>query len=65
VDGVFVCDYALTPEQIAALYAVGSQSLGVSPKNPGDHIERIDATSVYAIFDSLEPQHQVDLKVAA
>lgn len=61
----FVTDYALSPEQIRSLYAKGGQDLGASPKNSGDHIELVDATSIYATFDTIEPQHQVDLAVAA
>lgn len=63
IDAVFICNYALTPDQIKALYAKGSQDLGVSPANPGQFIERIDATNVYAIFDELPSQHQVDVMV--
>jgi hypothetical protein len=64
MDGVFVCDYALTPATIAQLYAKGSQALSPSPKNVGDHVEGMDATNLYATFDSLESQHQIDLAVA-
>ena len=63
VDGAFVCGYALTAEQIAALYAKGSQALGPSPKSPGTHVELIDATNVYATFDTLETQNTIDLQV--
>ena len=65
IDGAFVTGTALTPEHVAVLYAKGAQDLGASPKNPGDHIERVDATDVYAIFDTLESQHTVDLAVVA
>jgi len=64
-DGAFVCGYALTAEQIYALYAKGSQALTPSPKNVGDHIEAMDSASLLAIFDSMESQHQIDLSVAA
>lgn len=64
VDGVFICDYALTSDQIRALYAKGSQILSKSPKNVGDHIEGMDANNLYAIFDILDSQHQIDLAVA-
>ena len=64
IDGVFICNYALTMEQIAALYAKGSQALTPSPKNVGDHVEGMDANNIYATFDSLESQHQVDMGVA-
>ena len=65
IDGVFVCDYALTAAQIAALYAKGSQALAPSPKSVGAHVEAMDAASLLATFDTLESQHQIDLKVAA
>jgi hypothetical protein len=64
IDGAFVCDYALTADQIHALYAKGSQALSPSPKNVGDHVEGMDAANLYATFDALESQHQIDLAVA-
>jgi hypothetical protein len=64
IDGAFVCGYALTFEQIAALYAKGSLALPLSPKNAGDHVEGFDATNVYATFDSLDSTAQIDLGVA-
>jgi hypothetical protein len=64
IDSVFVCDYVLTPDQIQALYAKGSQALSPSPKNAGSHVEGMDAANLYAIFDTLESQHQIDLAVA-
>lgn len=63
IDAPFVHSVALTPEEIAVLYAKGAQSLGQSPKNAGDHIERVDGTNVYYLFDSIEPQDQIDLRV--
>jgi hypothetical protein len=65
IDGVFICNYALTQEQIAMLYAKSSQTLTPSPKNPGDHIEGADANNLLAIFDTLDTNAQVDLKVAS
>src|SRR5207302_7581081 len=64
VDGAFVCGYALTQDQISTLYAKGSQALAPSPKNAGDHVEYMDATNVYATFDTLPTQHQLDLGVS-
>ena len=65
IDGVFVCDYALTPSQIVMLYAKSLIALSASPKNPGDHIEGADVNNLYAIFDALDSNAQVDLKVAS
>lgn len=65
IDGVFITDYVLTPEQIRLLYIKSSQDLGASPKNPGDHIEGFDATNIYATFDMLEAQQLIDLAVMA
>jgi hypothetical protein len=65
LDGAFVTGYPLTAADIATLYAKGSQGLGASPKNAGDHVERMDATAVYFIGDTLESQHQIDLGVAS
>jgi hypothetical protein len=64
-DGVFITSSVLTQEQIVKLYEKGTQAMGTSLVNPGDYVESIDTTSVYAIFDTIEPQHQVDLAVAA
>lgn len=61
VDSVFVTDYAMTAEELFKIYSKGSQSLGVSVKNAGDHIERIDATSAYVIADNIGPQNQIDI----
>ena len=63
IDGAFVCGYALTQDQIAKLYAKGSQALAPSVKNAGDHVEYADATNVYAVFDTLDSQHTIDLAV--
>jgi hypothetical protein len=63
LDGGFVYAGALTADEIAKLWAVGSLSLGVSPKETGAHVERIDATDVYLILDTLESSDLVDLKV--
>jgi hypothetical protein len=63
IDGAFVCGYALTRDQVSTLYAKGSQVLASSPKNAGDHVEYADATNVYAVFDTLDSQHQIDLAV--
>lgn len=65
VDAAFLCDYALTPDQIRSLYAKGSQDLGLSPKSAGENIEAWDNTNVYAVFDDLEPQHKINMGVTA
>ena len=64
IDGAFVCDYALTSEQIAKLYVKSLMTLASSPKNPGDHVEAMSANSLLATFDTLEMQHTIDLMVA-
>lgn len=61
----FVTSSVLTPAQILTLYVKGSLNLGLSPKAVADHVEKIDATNVYFIGDTLEPNWQVDLEVAA
>jgi hypothetical protein len=63
IDGVFICAGLLTQVDIGKLYAKGSLDLGPSPKNAGDHVERMDATSVYFIGDTLASQHTVDIGV--
>jgi hypothetical protein len=65
IDGAFVVAGGLYGYEILPLYAKGSQDLGVSPKNAGDHIERADASSLLFIGDTLESQHTVDVGVMA
>lgn len=64
---VVVAGYAMTPDQIAAIYAKASQDLGLSPYNAGDYVERLDATGLYVLAErgTLEDQDQVELEVAA
>lgn len=64
LDGIFVTNYILTVDQIIQLFAKGTQTLQLSPKNPGDHIEGMTSTDLLAIFDTLDSQNQVDLGVA-
>lgn len=64
VDGVFICDYALKVEDIVKIYAKGSQALALSPKNSGDHVEAMDANSLFTAFDALDSTAQIDLRVA-
>ena len=65
IDGAFVCDYALTFEQIAKLYSKSLMTLGSSPKSSGDHVEVMTANSLLATFDTIDSQNSVDLLVAA
>jgi hypothetical protein len=65
IDGAFVCGYAMTAADVARLYAKGGQDLGASSKNAGDHVERVDTSSLLVVFDTLETQHTVDVGVAA
>ena len=64
IDGAFVCNYALTAEQIWKLYAKSLITLASSPKNVGDHVEAMNANNLLATFDMLEMQHTIDLMVA-
>ena len=65
IDGAFLCNYALTGPQIAALYAKGSVVMAASSRDPGSHVEAMDASNVYATFDTLDSQHRIDLAVGA
>lgn len=64
-QGAFVDQTAYTPEQIIAVMNKSSKSLGTSPKSAGEHVERLDGTALYTLFDSLESNQQVDLRVAS
>ena len=64
IDGAFVCDIALPQDANSKLYAKGSQTLPPSVKNAGDHVEEMDATNLYAVFDTLQTQHTIDLGVS-
>jgi hypothetical protein len=55
----------MTTDDVTRMYAKGSQDLGSSPKNAGDHVERVDSSSVLFIADTLESQHTIDLGVVA
>jgi hypothetical protein len=63
IDGAFVCGYALAQDEILRLYAKGSQDLGSSPKEPGTHIERLDASRLLLVADTLDSQHTIDLGI--
>jgi hypothetical protein len=65
LDGMFVCDYALTLEQIRKLYDVSAQQLGPNPKAAEDHIETMEAARLLGVFDSIESSDAVDLVVMA
>lgn len=65
MDSVFVCSGALTGEDVRKIYNKGTQGMGPSPKNVGDHVEIMDAANILATFDTLEAQHLIDLTVAA
>lgn len=65
LDSVFVIGAVLTPEQVRALYNVGSQALASSPRSEGENIEAIEAASILATFDVLEGCDIIDLQVAA
>lgn len=65
VDGIFICGYALTSDDVLKLYNKASMALTPSPKNVGDHVEAMSATDILVVFDSLENIAQVDLRVAA
>jgi hypothetical protein len=65
IDAPFVIGVALTPEQVHAIYNVGSQALAPSPKSEGDHVEAFETTRLLAVFDTLEGCDQVDLLVSA
>jgi predicted ATP-grasp superfamily ATP-dependent carboligase len=63
LDAAFVYAGALTPEQVRALYNVGSLALAASPKAEGDHVEALEATGLLAHFDAIEGTDLVDLSV--
>jgi hypothetical protein len=65
LDGIFVCDYALTPEQIASLFAVGSRQMAATVLDPGGLIEGMDDTNLYMLANRIDPQHLLDIRVAA
>jgi hypothetical protein len=65
LDEAFVCSVALSAEQVRALFQKAGATLAASPKDPNEHVEAADASSVYATFDALAPQDLVDLAVTA
>lgn len=65
IDGAFVAGYALTTDQVTAIFNKASQAMAPSPKNAGDHVEAMDATNLLVTFDTLDGQNTIDLGVAA
>lgn len=63
MDGAWVFNGALTPEQVHAIYNVGSLALTRSPKAEGAHVEALESASILALFDTLQGCDQVDLAV--
>lgn len=61
----FVSPTALTCEQILTLFNKATLNQGVSPKEAGPHIERLDATNALFVGDVLEPQDRIDLELRA
>jgi hypothetical protein len=64
IDGVFVENVALTPEQVLALYLKSARTLGISPAAP-EYVERVDDTNLYVLCDGLEPQHTLEFEVTS
>jgi hypothetical protein len=62
----FVSPTAFTPEQLLSIYYKAStQDTGWSPRDPAPHIERLDATNVLLLGDTLEPQDRIELGLTA
>ena len=64
IDCVAVGGGANLTSSPTMIWARGNTPMPPSPKNAGDHIEGVDASNVYAIFDTLENHHLIDLAVA-
>lgn len=62
-DGAFVTGYAMAQDEVLRLYAKGSQDLGASPKEPGSHVERLDASGLLWVADTLDSQYTCDIGV--
>jgi hypothetical protein len=65
IDSATVYSVALTGDQVRTLYQKANFNLRPSPVDPGQHVEAIDQTNVYAIFDTLEAQDLIDLEISA
>lgn len=61
----FVLDVPMTMEQIQVLYQKASRPRGISPKDGGENIDEVDDTNIYLLADTLQPQDQITLEVAA
>lgn len=62
---VFVTPYALTGDQIRALYNISSQQLLPSPKAAEEHIEAFEAARLLGVFDGVETADAISLAVMA
>jgi hypothetical protein len=65
IDGVAVLQVALTGDQVYSVFAKGSKALAASVKHAGEHIEGQDTNFLLGVFDTIEPQHIVQMEVAA
>jgi hypothetical protein len=64
IDGAFVAGSSLSRNDLLALWTKAGQGLGASPKNPGDHVERLSTTDLLWVGDTLDSSHTIDLSVA-
>jgi hypothetical protein len=64
IDGVFVVPYALTADQVHALFAKGSMAMPPSQVDASQYVEAFDAVNVYGTFEALGSNDAVDLAVA-
>lgn len=56
----------MTADQIASIYAQGTQDTGMSPYLPGEYVERVTDTGLFVVAGSeFESQEQVELEVTA
>lgn len=60
----FIANWAMKHDEIQGLHTLSSMPGMPSLSDPGAHVEGIDTTNVYCLFDDVPMHHQVDLKVA-
>lgn len=65
LDGMFIYQDALTPEQVRKLYDSGSKFLNPNVRDPADNIESVELGRLLCSFGDVESCDSIDLVVAA
>ena len=65
VGPAFVMSDTMSQLAFSPAWLKSAATSGPSSKDPGAHIEAMDASNLYAVFDTIEPQQLIDVAVGA